>query len=503
MMSRRAVSNHPYTIDKVMRDKRLLGTTLGDTASWSAWIAVLRGAYGLPLSDEEQAIFASVAGNRAPPSRRVRELWCLVGRRGGKSRMAAALAVYEACFVPHKLAAGETGFVLVLAASKDQAHVVHDYVRGFLRESPVLRKEIESETAGEIRLRSGVIIAVHANSFRSIRGKTMLACIFDEVSFWRDETSSAPDIETYRAVLPALMTTKGILIGISTPYRKIGLLFNKHRNHFGQDGDVLVVQGPSAAFNPSLSQTSINAAIAADPEGASAEWEASFRADISGYLDDATIDAAIDYGRPLELPRREGCNYRAFVDASGGRHDHYCVAISHKQDGRYIIDAVVGVAPPFDPGWTTKQLADVVKRYGVRRITGDAYSAEWTRSAWRHQSLVYNVAEMTKSELYLEAIPLFTQGLVSLPDHPRLIRELRLLERRTSRMGRDVVDHGRSGSDDYINSVAGALRMLDKPFYLLDLPKDGEEPKQPRKWNHEDYMAQLGGYLFQTYGHLP
>jgi hypothetical protein len=496
------VSNHPYTIDKVMRDKRLLGTTLGDTASWSAWIAVLRGAYGLPLSDEEQAIFASVAGNRAPPSRRVGELWCLVGRRGGKSRMAAALAVYEACFVPHKLAAGETGYVMVLAPSRDQAHVVHDYVRGFLRGSPALRKEIESETAGEIRLRSGVVVAIHANSFRSIRGKTMLACIMDEVAFWRDETSATPDLEVYRAILPSLMTTKGLLIGISTPYRKIGLLFQKHRNHFGVPGDdVLVVQGPSAAFNPNLSQTSIDAAIAADPEGASAEWSASFRADISGYLDDATIEAAIDYGRPLELPRREGCIYKAFVDASGGRHDHYCIAVAHRQEGRYIVDAVVGVAPPFDPGWATKELADVVKRYGCHRITGDSYSAEWVRTVWRHQGIVYYPAEMTKSELYLEALPLFTQGLVSLPDHQRLIRELRLLERRTSRMGRDVVDHGRSGSDDYINAVAGVLRMLDKPFTLMDLPDDDEEQLPPKKWTHEDFMQD---YMHQLHvGRLP
>jgi hypothetical protein len=391
------VSNHSYTIDRAMRDKRLLGTTLGDAASWSTWSAVLRGAYGLPLSADQQQIFAQVAGGRGPPTQRVSEMWCLVGRRGGKSRMAAALAVYEACFVEHRLAAGETGYVLVLAASKDQAHVVHDYVRAFLRDSPVLRREIESETAGEIRLRSGVVVAVHANSFRSIRGKTMLACIFDEVAFWRDESSATPDLEVYRAVLPALMTTRGILIGISTPYRKIGLLHQKHRNHFGQDGDVLVVQGPSTAFNPMLSETAVSAAIAADPEGASAEWEAMFRADIGAFLDDATIEAAIDYGRPLELPRREGRIYRAFVDASGGRHDHYCCCVAHKHDGRFIVDAVVGVAPPFDPGWTTKELAGVVQRYGVMRITGDSYSAEWVKAAWRHNGLVYDSAEMSST----------------------------------------------------------------------------------------------------------
>jgi hypothetical protein len=89
----------------------------------------------------------------------------------------------------------------------------------------------------------------------------------------------------------------------------------------------------------------------------------------------------------------------------------------------------------------------------------------------------------------------YNPGLVSLPDHPRVIRELRLLERRTSRVGRDVVDHGRSGSDDYINAVAGALRMLDRRFTLMDLPDDNEEPKPPQKWAHADAMQELMRHL--------
>jgi hypothetical protein len=56
------------------------------------------------------------------------------------------------------------------------------------------------------------------------------------------------DIEAYRAVLPSLLTTDGMLVGISTPYRKLGLLYTKHRDYFGvSNDDVLVVQGASTA----------------------------------------------------------------------------------------------------------------------------------------------------------------------------------------------------------------------------------------------------------------
>ena len=72
-----------------------------------------------------------------------------------------------------------------------------------------------------------MVIAVHANSYRTVRGSTLLAVVMDEVAYWRDETSATPDVEVYRAVLPALATTGGMLIGISTPYRKVGLLYQK------------------------------------------------------------------------------------------------------------------------------------------------------------------------------------------------------------------------------------------------------------------------------------
>jgi hypothetical protein len=122
--------------------------------------------------------------------------------------------------------------VLVLASTTSQAKAVFNYILAFVQTSPVLAQQIEAVTANEIRLRGDIEIAVHSNSFRS----------------------SEPDIEVYRAVLPALATTQGMLIGISSPYRRIGLLHQKHRDYFGvDDPDTLVVQGPTIAFNPTIS----------------------------------------------------------------------------------------------------------------------------------------------------------------------------------------------------------------------------------------------------------
>ena len=73
----------------------------------------------------------------------------------------------------------------------------------------------------------------------------------------RSEESATPDLETYRACLPSLIASGGVWVGISTGYRKVGLLYAKHRDHFGVDSDdVLVVSGPTETFNPLINPAS-------------------------------------------------------------------------------------------------------------------------------------------------------------------------------------------------------------------------------------------------------
>jgi hypothetical protein len=486
------------TIDEAIADNSLLGAALGDVRPWQTWRTILRAAFGLKLNRVEARRFAAVAGDRKAPSKRVRELWAVAGRRGGKSRMAAAVACYIAAFEDHrsKLAPGEVGYVLVLAPSKAQARVIRDYVEGFFAASPILAQLVEGAATEEIRLKSGIVIAVHTNSFRTVRGRTLLACVFEETAFWQDETSALPDIETYRAVLPSLASTGGMLVGISSPYRKIGLLHTKHRDHFGvDDDDVLVIQAPTEALNPTISKRIFEAAREADPEAASAEWDAQFRADIASLLDDAVIDAAIDRDRPLDLPPRRQFTYFVFTDASAGRHDHFTLCIGHREEDRFVVDVIRGAQPPFDPAAVAREYAELARAYWCRSVTGDNYAGEWVAQAFRHTGMSYQRAKAPKSALYLEAVPQFMRGLVSIPDHARLIRELRLLERRTSRSGRDSVDHpsGAGGSDDYANSLVGCLSLAERAtrgpttrIGFIEGPGGGrirwcdEEPSRPR-----------------------
>ena len=103
---------------------------------------------------------------------------------------------------------------------------------------------------------------------------------------------------------------------------------------------------------------------------------------------------------------------------------------------------------------------------------------------------------MNKSQLYLEMLPIFMRQNLSIPNHPRLLRELRLLERRTSRMGKDVVDHGPHGSDDYANSLAVCLRSLAKAIDIKMSWVSGEEDEN-KDGRQSHGMVMLKAYLAQ------
>ena len=199
------------------------------------------------------------------------------------------------------------------------------------------------------------MIEVATCSHRTTRGYSFAAVIADECAFWRDESSANPDAEVIAAIRPGLATLPGsLLIGISSPYSRRGVLWRAYHDHFGKDDDpILVWQADTATMHPDLDAGIIAAAYADDPIAAAAEYGAEFRSDLEGYLAREALDAVIVRGR-YELPPLADVQYVAFTDPSGGSADSFTIAIAHQDTatGRVILDVIREVKPPFNPDLT-------------------------------------------------------------------------------------------------------------------------------------------------------
>jgi hypothetical protein len=130
-----------------------------------------------------------------------------------------------------------------------------------------------------------------------------------------------------------------------------------------------------------------------------------------------------------------------------------------------VLDAVRERKGPLSPDSVIREYAALLKTYGCYSVTGDKYSAMFVVEAFGKHGITYQHSERTKSEIYLEALPLLNSGRLELLDDARLVSQLVRLERRTSRGGKDSVDHPPGSHDDVANAAAGAL-FLSENFEL-------------------------------------
>jgi hypothetical protein len=452
----------PVTILEALADPNLLSPQFGPAWQGDAWRAFLAALFGLPIPADQLATFRACTGRQEPPTAPAREAWVPVGRRGGKSRMAALVAIYQAAFRDYRgvLAPGEVGTLPVVAADRRQARAVFGYITGMLDACPMLAQLVVHRTAESIELSTRCRIEIHTASWRALRGYTVVGAVLDEVAFWRSDDSANPDTEIVNALRPATATIPGaMIVGISSPYARRGVLWDAYRRHYGKDSDVLVWRAPTRTMNPTVPQRLVDEALAADEASARAEYLAEFRSDLEAFVAREVLDAVTVTGR-LELPPLDGVTYSAFIDPSGGAQDAMTLAVAHVEQrdgaGLVVLDAVRERRPPFSPEAVVAEFAAVLRSYRVTRATGDRYAGEWPREAFQRHGITYEPAAKPKSDLYGAFLPLLTSGRVALLNVPRLHAQLLALERRTSRGGRDSIDHPPGGHDDLSNAVAGA-----------------------------------------------
>lgn len=156
--------------------------------------------------------------------------------------------------------------------------------------------------------------------------------------------------------------------------------------------------------------------------------------------------------------------YAAGCDPSGGGADEFTWSVAHLEGERVVVDFVKARGRrgrlPLDLEAAVADCVADLKSYGLREVVGDRYAGAWVVEAFRKHGISYRYSERTKSELYLDLMPLITVGRVELPPDAETIRQAKLLQRKRGAQGKDAVDAPPGGHDDRINAAALAVHQL-------------------------------------------
>ena len=408
-----AIKRQP-TIIECTEDPKIWRPWFRNRKTWVPWFSFLKSVFALPLDEAELATFRQCTGREAPRPEGYVEATLVIGRRGGKSLALALIAAYLAIFRDWSpfLVPGERGHIVVIAADRKQAGSIFRYLKALIS-IPLLGDLIERETVETIDLTNRITIEVLTASYRTVRGRTIVASLNDEIAFWRsDEDAASPDSEIIGALRPAMATVPGsIMLKASSPYARRGVLWDDFERHFGKDTATLVWQAATRTMNSTVPQSFIDEEVEKDPANAAAEFGASFRSDLEAFVSREVVEACTMTGR-FEIPPLPDVPCVAWCDPSGGSADSMTLALASKEGDKIILHAVREVTPPFMPTSVVEEFCDFLKSYGVAYVTGDRYAGMWPREQFQSHGIAYRVADMPASDIYQAFLPLLNSRRV-------------------------------------------------------------------------------------------
>jgi hypothetical protein len=476
------------SLSRALTDPQLFGSTFGAPSFWT-WRTLAKLIDGIPLAEpREVELFKQCTGRELLPSKPVRRLILLCGRRRGKDRFLSACAIWRAalCTDWHKhFSAGEQAVVILLGADKKQAAILRRYCEGLLR-APLLAQEVTRSTGEVIEFKNGASLEIATNDARLVRGRSAIAVLGSECCHWKTaEHASSSDEEVVGAAEPsmAMCPDGGLLLLGSSVHRRVGYMYRQFKKlHGNDDSEDVCWFAPSSVMNPTLPAHVADKALAEDAPKARAEFQNIWREDLSDLIPLDVVESCTDFGVHERAPQA-GVKYYAYCDASSGVADSFAVAIAHRsKDGTAVLDVLRERKPRFVPAQVIAEFAQLLKSsYNVTEVQGDKYAIGFHEAEWRRHGIKFTACERTTSENYLHALPLLLAGRVRLVDSVTLRSQLASLERRVGAGDRETVSHPAHASahDDVACAACGAITVAAKPGYdihsgWLDLPAAAE-----------------------------
>lgn len=433
------------------------------------------------LSEEHQRIARELFGDIRYASARARRVLALrLGRRSGKTTLAGAYVVFVLLTADlSKCGVGDVPTVAVIAPDRPTSLLCVRMAREMIRRVPELDALIEADTQEGFTLRRPDVREgdadklVACESFAAsrfggtLRGRTLLSFVIDEADYLpADETGNAliTDRYIFGAFMPSLVEG-GKAILISTPLPGVPTLMAEIvGTNFGAPERALVAIGPTLLMrdnSPHIASI-IADERARDPAAAAREYDCSADGDaLSNFFDAGAISRSVD--RDLVIPGVASGLAYAGADFAFDR-DHSAIVIVGASGGRFSVLAITELRPTkkqaLRPSVVVANFADLARRYRCNAIHADAYARATVAEHLGPHGLTLRLAPggiEGKAKMHLTAKKLFAEGKVRLPNHPRLLAQLRAVVSKPKAGGGITLTSPRRAGDGHGDLVSALV----------------------------------------------
>ena len=401
-----------------------------------------------------------------------------LGRRSGKTTLAAAALVHDALLRPECDAfvrPGETRYAVAVATRLDQARQLVAAARTLVEASPVLRGYLVSATEDQLLfVRNGHRTAVLALpcSSRAGRGLATSRIVPDEFAhFQSDSEGPATASRVWAGLSPGLAQfgDLGQAIVISTPMGDDNLFAKLHAN--ASDGTIsraVALSATTLEANPTISPGWIAAQRSLlSPAEFAAEFEASFAAATGDFIDLGQVrriavepSRADDFIVGLDPGQRDGFGL-VVVGSALDPPARLCVVHVEALDaGSFTgaVDSAARVAERFGAPVVTDQFSGAMVAERLRSLGVFVQVRPWSASSSSSER------STAKFPAYADLRSRLYEGRVELLDDPALLRELGALRVRADSGSWRVSSPRRHGSHgDLASALALAVAHAHEP----------------------------------------
>lgn len=491
---------------------------------------VVRCLYGLPLDDTQKTIHVPDITNEkilyeftekdflewlyaegrcntdVTEGKQFHELVLVVGRRSGKSLLAACISDYEMYkLIKRSNPSAYYNFpplteidIINVATTDEQSDAIFTRAVSLAKVCPYLRDRIRNDTKDFFnfatdadlkvpgKTRASLMIRTGSCSSNSLRGKNAIVVNMDEFAFFIDNGGRFSGDEVYKALNPSTASfgNDGKMLLLSSPYAKYGKFWDRYVDSTNEPDITLMFKMYTAMMNPTIKPEILKAARRRDRVAFMGEFGAEFSDSVTAWIDDEQEFRKCITVREPPSRGTPDVEYYVGVDL-GFKNDGTAIAIVHDNGKKMVLDyadvwfsassdvwdfdqSIYGGCRELANGEFIKmedivaKLKDLHRWFPIKKGVLDQHNgyalAEMLVKNGLKQFFMEHFTDLKLTEVYQVVKTLYAEQMLDLWDHPVLVPEMLSLE--AERKSRDKIfvrkPNRRGAHDDISDAFARA-----------------------------------------------